>query len=89
MSYPTPQLKEWRQNPAYRFALTLFTGRERVMAKQKTVTCRKCKGGKCAQPDVIADGYDAGKDFGISEDASRSAWEQKYVREIMSRMRMF
>ena len=59
------------------------------MAKANRAICRKCMGVNRSQLAVLARANDAGKGLGISDDASRPAWERNYVREIMSRMRMF
>jgi hypothetical protein len=56
------------------------------MAKQKRALCRKCRVVKQPQLDVVREAYELGKGLGISVDASRPAWERKYVREIMRRI---
>ena len=59
------------------------------MAKLARATCQKRGAQDRALSDVLKKADEAGAGLCMSEDASRPAWERKYVREIMSKVRMF
>lgn len=53
------------------------------MAKLARATCQKRGAQDRALSDVLKKADEAGAGLCMSEDASRPAWERKYVREIL------